>query len=1007
MASEGINVRMRAAPRLALFACALLLAASAMARVPLVSGGEARVCIVCAADASPHERHAAAEFTNYIFRATGVRVPVAASAPAGLMPFGFRSLSRDEGRALGIKNDGFRIDAGDGGVTLSAVMPRGIVFGAYYILSRYAGVRWFHLESGDDIEPRESVCVSRGATVKNPCRRHDGAFTGDVNVPAVNAYCQTWNARNGFTTAWASDEKLGTRKVVRGGGHVVGDLLLATPVDENERARIEKEVRVKYPQMKASVSKAFSRWKCLSERHPEWFGLVNGRRVPCGITLRHETELGTSMPCLSNPQVRRALAESFKSWRATVPAGTEILYTLFCDDHTQWCECEGCMKYLKEKGRGNRDDKASDLWWLFVNDFAQAVLSPADPDLSISVGVYLNYRAFPSKVKPVPLPGMSVLVCPHGRDYLHPLAGSDGNALGTYGKMIERWSDIGMPVDTFEYMNQVPGASNYIFWERAWVADLKWYLKRDISPSVWGVGPWNGYRSMPTYFRRNAAKARWQVLWLTGWFIWDPQDDFETVRDDMFRRYYRAAAKPMTEYRKLLEKAVAETGLKMPYVAEGSASDLIPCAAGRGDVMHRARRLLKEAEALAASDAVLSSRIGMDAEYFRTNWESSLVENAIRNASFDETEDFKPKGENGIGWKIGSKEMPKGWIFCSCNGGQAKCVKSGGRDDPAYLRVGPGGNSDRAFIMTYLKIYPKTVDRARVSFRARGKARIMVRPLGKGCETPEIAVDSSEWRRYAVKLALNGSRPGILQFRILGGAVDLDDMEFAPLIDDGAGTEGLFNGRDLSGWCVALEGRRPGEDPNGVFRVSDGVMRVSGEETGGIVSEKSYRDYVLRVEYRWVGKSVGSRLGMAADTGVLYHSQGEMFAWNGLWMRSFECNILRGRTGDFIIVSDKGAPVRYAATVEGRVVADEANISNWFRLGSWANTEDTPDVFPERRYGEWNRLEIVCDGSRVEHWLNDVLVFEAENLTPSQGRIQIQSEGHPVEFRRIDLKALR
>lgn len=749
--------------------------------VPLVDGGETKACIVARPGDAPHMRHAACELTNYLFRATGVSVPVVSEPSGGLVPVRMREVSRAEGGALGIKNDGFRIDAGDGEIVLSSATSRGIVFGAYYILGRYAGVRWFHLESGDDIERRDSVFLPRGVTVKNPCRRHDGAFTGDVNVPAVNAYCQTWNARNGFTTAWASDEKLGTKRVVRGGGHIFGDLLLDTPIDARELAAAEKAVRAENPEMKESVVKAFSRWKCLSARHPEWFGLVDGRRVPCGVTLRYETPLGTSMPCLSNPEVRRRLIDNFRAWRSTVPAGTEILYTLFCDDHPQWCECDGCMQYMKEKGRRNRDDKASDLWWLLVNDFSAAVLSPDDPDLSLSVGVYLNYRAFPSRVKPVPRPGMSVLVCPHGRDYLHPLTGPDGKARDRYGRMIEEWSRIGMPVDTFEYMNQTPGACNYVFWERAWISDIKWYMANDVSPSVWGVGPWNGFRGMPTYFRRNAAKARWQILWLTGWFIWDPLDDFDAVRGDMLRRYYRAAAAPMSEYHELLEKAVADTGLPMPYVAEGAAADLIPCAAGIGDVMPRARRLLKEAASLAAGDAELARRIARDSEYFRTNWESTLVPNAIKNPSFDETAPFTPKGENGVGWEIKSEEMPVGWIFCSCNAGTARCVKSGGRDDPAYLSVGPAGKSDRAFIMTYLKIYPKTVDRVRVSFRARGKAKVMVRPLGKGCETPEVAVDSPEWRRYAVELALNGSRPGILQFRILGGAVDLDDMEFAPL----------------------------------------------------------------------------------------------------------------------------------------------------------------------------------------------------------------------------------
>lgn len=1106
-------------------------ALTAAERVPLVENGVAKASVVLPAGAAPFETFMASELTNYLFKATGARLRVAVAPIDGLVPIRFEVVrpAADDG----LRNDGFRLEVSAREIRISAHEPQGVVFGVYYVLNRYAGVCWFHLESGDDVEPRKTVTLPSGVLVKDPGRLHSGAFAGDVHIPAVSEYVQVWNARNGFTTAWAADERLGTKMINQGGGHVFGNLLLETPIDEAELKAMEQEVRDKESDVFLAGAKVrpaevtrYARWKCLVRCHPNWFGLVNGRRVPCGAGMRGVTKLGTSMPCLTNPEMRRQLVANFKTWRKTVPDGTKIRWTLYCDDCGQWCECPNCLKYLKTTGAAHRDDKASDVWWLLVNDFAKGVLSPDDPDVTLGVGVYRDFRVFPEKVKPVPRPGMSVVVCTHGRDYLYSLTNGFWKENAPYRKMVEDWAKVGLRVDTFEYMNQTPGKCNYIFWERAWVEDLKWYRANDIACASWGVGPWNGFKAEPTYFRRNAAKARWQITWLTGHFLWDPEDDFETVRNEMLRRYYRAAAVPMTAYHKLLEQAIYSTGLGMRYLAEGSDSELIPAAAGQKGVMRKARRCLKEAIALASGDEELVRRISRDRDWFHTNWETvgvvddpasvhtvprtprqetldgvtasydddalylkpidpaepvclrttmmgsrywriavgkdgrtqsdllgepvpgdktkplafvskngiyripfdqfgplnrnelwtikagspeggvqrsfGVFGNAIWNPSFETVGPFVPKGENGVGWELSTAEMPTRWVFCSCGAGKGGLVRESAPDGKVFVHVASKTKESAAYLMSYLAFYPKTAERVRVAFQARGKAELTVVPLAKGCARTPVSVDAKDWRRYETFFDLNGEHPNLVQFKIVG-ELDLDAFEYVPLPVEQGEMERLFNGRDLTGWYPVLEKRRKGEDPNRIFTVKDGLLCVSGEETGGITTERNFRDYRLVVEYRWTGKGIGSRKGMAADSGVLYHSQGKDLAWHGTWMRSFECNILRGRTGDFVIVSTKDSPIRYEAEIAGKTHVNECNLPNDFARKDWKNVEETPDVSPERPFGEWNTIEIVCRGDAVEHWLNGVKVFEARRLTPSEGRLQIQSEGHPIEFRRIDL----
>ena len=47
----------------------------------------------------------------------------------------------------------------------------------------------------------------------------------------------------------------------------------------------------------------------------------------------------------------------------------------------------------------------------------------------------------------------------------------------------------------------------------------------------------------------------------------------------------------------------------------------------------------------------------------------------------------------------------------------------------------------------------------------------------------------------------------------------------------------LFNGKNLDGWSVFLNGQEPGTDPNGVFTVEDGAIHISGNGVGGITTD--------------------------------------------------------------------------------------------------------------------------------------------------------------------------
>ena len=229
----------------------------------------------------------------------------------------------------------------------------------------------------------------------------------------------------------------------------------------------------------------------------------------------------------------------------------------------------------------------------------------------------------------------------------------------------------------------------------------------------------------------------------------------------------------------------------------------------------------------------------------------------------------------------------------------------------------------------------------------------------------------------------------------------------------------LFNGKNLDGWYTFVQNRGRDIDPKKVFTVQDGMIRISGEEWGGITSNEEFENYRLIVEFKWGGKTFAPRLENARDSGILLHSVGEDGASDGIWMHSIECQVIEGGTGDFIVVGDGSkdfsitSPVAqekqgssYIFQSDGELATINSGRINWYgRDPNWKDVIDfrgSQDV--EKPVGEWNKVECVVEGDEITIFLNGILVNHASNVKPNKGRIQIQSEGAEIFFRKVELR---
>ena len=232
----------------------------------------------------------------------------------------------------------------------------------------------------------------------------------------------------------------------------------------------------------------------------------------------------------------------------------------------------------------------------------------------------------------------------------------------------------------------------------------------------------------------------------------------------------------------------------------------------------------------------------------------------------------------------------------------------------------------------------------------------------------------------------------------------------------------LFNGHDLEGWYTFVQKRGRNNDPKKVFTVSDGMIRISGEEWGCITTEKEFENYHLTIEFKWGKLTFDPRLDKARDSGVLLHSIGEDGASSEIWMNSIECQVIEGGTGDFIVVGDGTDKFSVTSPVaaekqngswlfkpDGKFVTINEGRINWYgRDPQWKDTKEfrgANDV--EKPVGQWNKLECIADGNDITIILNGKKVNYATKVQPSKGKIQIQSEGAEIFVRKVEMKEIR
>ncbi|QDT32662.1 3-keto-disaccharide hydrolase [Thalassoglobus polymorphus] len=228
----------------------------------------------------------------------------------------------------------------------------------------------------------------------------------------------------------------------------------------------------------------------------------------------------------------------------------------------------------------------------------------------------------------------------------------------------------------------------------------------------------------------------------------------------------------------------------------------------------------------------------------------------------------------------------------------------------------------------------------------------------------------------------------------------------------------LFNGKNLDGWTPKIKGFEYGENYANTFRVEDGLMTVSYDgydkfdrKFGHLFYKDSFSNYRFRVEYRFIGEQCPGGEGWALrNSGVMVHGEDPKgMAKDQDFPTSIEVQLLGGNGTTPRTTSNLCTP--------GTNVVMNDKLVTRHCISSTSKTYHGD---------QWVTAEIEVRGNKIiKHILDGEVVLEyekpqlddrdefAQKLIKQQGgkmlsggTISLQSESHPIQFRKVEIMVL-
>ncbi|MDR7212427.1 DUF1080 domain-containing protein [Flavobacterium piscis] len=187
----------------------------------------------------------------------------------------------------------------------------------------------------------------------------------------------------------------------------------------------------------------------------------------------------------------------------------------------------------------------------------------------------------------------------------------------------------------------------------------------------------------------------------------------------------------------------------------------------------------------------------------------------------------------------------------------------------------------------------------------------------------------------------------------------------------------------VNDWYAFTKASTERLQPTQAFDFSDGMIRMHGDNNGYLMSKKSYNNFELSLEYRWnIEEKFKTK--NKKNSGVMYNIPADYP--DKIWPKGIQFQIKENTTGDFIFLD------QITTKVNGKLVEAGASVTSPKFSGN------------EKPYGEWNTIVIKSFNGKITQYLNGKLVNECTESSSTEGKISLNYEGSPIDFKNIILK---
>ena len=192
----------------------------------------------------------------------------------------------------------------------------------------------------------------------------------------------------------------------------------------------------------------------------------------------------------------------------------------------------------------------------------------------------------------------------------------------------------------------------------------------------------------------------------------------------------------------------------------------------------------------------------------------------------------------------------------------------------------------------------------------------------------------------------------------------------------------LFNGHNFDGWNVFEPKGGLQEKVKDLFTIEDEMIRLHGKKNGYLITENSFEDFELCLEFRWNTDSTFTRKSENKNSGVMYLIPDSVE--HKLWPKGLQFQIKEGSTGDIIML--------------GGFVLDASNSKP-----AGSNMVVPRIINASCPIGEWNTVRIMSRNGEIIQMLNGKVVNKGNSPAITKGRILLQYEGYPIDFRNVTI----